>query len=237
MKNLLNQKKRNKCQCGKTKDPNGKCQCGKTKDPNGNCDRSHLNMKNALKSIVLIISILFSSISYAITITPENDKEINTKNSSVLWKGNKVTGSHEGTIKIKSGSLIFNKKKLIGGEFEIDMTSLVCTDLSGEYKGKLEGHLKSDDFFGVTKFPTSTLKIKKVKQKKGNTYECTAEITIKGKTEIIIFNTILNKNSAVAKIKIDRTKFDVKYGSGSFFKGLGDNMIYDEFDLNINLSF
>ena len=92
-------------------------------------------------------------------------------------------------------------------------------------------------FFGVTNFPTATLKIKKVKQKKVNTYECTAEIKIKGKTENIIFNTILNKNSAAANIKIDRTKFDVKYGSGSFFDGLGDNMIYDEFDLNINLSF
>lgn len=209
----------------------------KNKDPNGNCDGSHLDMKNALKSIVLIISILFSSISYAITITPKNDKEINTKNSTVLWKGNKVTGSHEGVIKIKSGLLKFNKEELIGGEFEIDMNSLVCTDLSGEYKGKLEGHLKSDDFFGVTKFPTATLKIKKVIKQKGNIYECTGDITIKGKTEVVQFNTTLNKNSATAKIKIDRTKFDVKYGSGSFFDGLGDNMIYDEFDLNINLSF
>lgn len=225
MKNLFDQQKRNKCQCGKTK------------NPNGNCDGSHLNMKNALKSIVLIISILFSSISYAITNSPKNDKEINTKNSSVLWKGEKVTGFHEGTIMINSGFLKFEKKKFIGGEFEIDMTSLVCTDLSGEYKGKLEGHLKADDFFGVSKFPISTLEITKAKHKKGNTYECTAAITIKGKTEIITFNTDINKDSAVAKIKIDRTKFDIKYGSGSFFKGLGDNMIYDEFDLNINLSF
>ena len=225
MKNLFNQQKRNKCQCGKTK------------NPNGNCDGSHLNMKNALKSIVLIISILFSSISHAITNSPKNDKEINTKNSSVLWKGEKVTGSHEGTIMINSGFLKFEKKKFIGGEFEIDMTSLVCTDLSGEYKGKLEGHLKADDFFGVSKFPISTLEITKTKHKKGNTYECTAAITIKGKTEIITFNTDINKDNAVAKIKIDRTKFDIKYGSGSFFKGLGDNMIYDEFDLNINLSF
>ena len=225
MKNLFDQKKRKKCQCGKTK------------NPNGNCDGSHLKMKNALKSIILIISILFSSISYAITNSPKNDKEINTKISSVSWKGEKVTGSHEGTIKIKSGFLKFEKKKLIGGEFEIDMTSLVCTDLSGEYKGKLEGHLKADDFFGVSKFPISTLEITKAKHKEGNTYECTAAITIKGKTEIITFNTDINKDSAVAKIKIDRTKFDIKYGSGSFFKGLGDNMIYDEFDLNINLSF
>ena len=225
MKNLFDQQKRNKCQCGKTK------------DSNGNCDGSHANKRIMLKSIVLILSILFSTLSNAITTTPKNDKEINTKNSSVSWKGNKVTGSHEGTIMIKSGFLKFNKNKLIGGEFQIDMTSLVCTDLSGEYKGKLEGHLKSDDFFGVTKFPTSTLKIKEVKHKKGNTYECIADITIKGKTEIITFNANLNKDSAVAKIKIDRTKFDVKYGSGSFFDGLGDNMIYDEFDLNINLSF
>ena len=92
-------------------------------------------------------------------------------------------------------------------------------------------------FFGVKKFPTSTLKIKKIKKQKGNFYKCTAEITIKGKTETIQFNTTLDKNSANAKITIDRTKFDVKYGSGSFFDGLGDNMIYDEFDLNINLSF
>ena len=111
------------------------------------------------------------------------------------------------------------------------------TDLSGEYKGKLEGHLKADDFFGVAKFPISTLEITKAKHKEGNTYECTAAITIKGKTEIITFNTDINKDNAVAKIKIDRTKFDIKYGSGSFFKGLGDNMIYDEFDLNITLSF
>ena len=159
MKNLFDQQKRNKCQCGKTK------------NPNGNCDGSHLNMKNALKSIVLIISILFSSISHAITNSPKNDKEINTKNSSVLWKGEKVTGSHEGTIMIKSGFLKFEKKKLIGGEFEIDMTSLVCTDLSGEYKGKLEGHLKADDFFGVSNFPISTLEITKAKHQKGNTYE------------------------------------------------------------------
>ena len=215
----------------------GKCQCGKTKNPNGNCDGSHANKYSRLKVFALTLSILFSSISYAITNSPKNDKEINTKNSSVSWKGEKVTGSHEGTIMIKSGFLKFEKKKLIGGEFEIDMTSLVCTDLSGEYKGKLEGHLKADDFFGVSKFPISTLEITKTKHKKGNTYECTAEITIKGKTEIITFNTDINIDSAVAKIKIDRTKFDIKYGSGSFFKGLGDNMIYDEFDLNINLSF
>ena len=205
----------------------GKCQCGKTKNPNGNCDGSHANKYSRLKVFALTLSILFSSISYAITNSPKNDKEINTKNSSVLWKGEKVTGSHEGTIMIKSGFLKFEKKKLIGGEFEIDMTSLVCTDLSGEYKGKLEGHLKADDFFGVSKFPISTLEITKAKHQKGNTYECTAAITIKGKTEIITFNTDINKDSAVAKIKIDRTKFDIKYGSGSFFKGLGDNMIYD----------
>ncbi len=215
----------------------GKCQCGKTKNPNGNCDGSHANKYSRLKVFALTLSILFSSISYAITITPKNDKEINIKKSSVLWKGNKVTGSHEGTIKIKSGFLKFEKKKFIGGEFEIDMNSLICTDLSGEYKGKLEGHLKDDDFFGVSKFPISTLEITKAKHQKGNIYECTAAITIKGKTEIITFNTDINKDTAVAKIKIDRTKFDIKYGSGSFFKGLGDNMIYDEFDLNINLSF
>ena len=191
-------------------------------------------MKNTIKTVTFAI---IAIVTLSFTTMETEKKDIKIKNSKVVWKGYKVTGSHEGTINIKSGSLSFNDGKLTGGECSIDMTTLVSTDLTGEYKGKLEGHLKADDFFGVSKFPISTLEITKAKHQKGNTYECTAAITIKGKTEIITFNTDINKDSAVAKIKIDRTKFDIKYGSGSFFKGLGDNMIYDEFDLNINLSF
>ena len=77
----------------------------------------------------------------------------------MVWKGYKVTGSHVGIITIKSGHLNFDKDILTGGSFEIDMSTITVTDLEGEYKGKLEGHLKSDDFFGVEKFPTATLQL------------------------------------------------------------------------------
>jgi len=214
-----------------------KCQCGKTKDPNGNCDGSHANTNRIIKSILFTLLIFAGSVFYANATSLVKENKIDVKESTVLWKGHKVTGSHEGEINVASGSLSFENKKLTGGEVIIDMNSLVCTDLTGEYKGKLEGHLKSDDFFSVSKFPRATLKIVKVSLVNENTYECMAELNIKGHTEEVFFKTTIKKNGALTKLKIDRTKFNVKYGSGSFFKGLGDNMIYDEFDLVINLSF
>ena len=87
---------------------------------------------------------------------------IDTEKSMITWKGYKVTGSHEGIISIKSGHLNFDKDILTGGNFEIDMSTIIVTDLEGEYKGNLEGHLKSDDFFGVTKFPSASLNFTKV---------------------------------------------------------------------------
>ena len=223
MKNLFDQQKRNKCQCGKTK------------DSNGNCDGSHANKRIMLKSIVLILSILFSTLSNAITITPKNDKEINIKNSSVSWKGEKVTGSHEGTIMIKSGFLKFEKKKLIGGEFEIDMTSLVCTDLSGEYKGKLEGHLKADDFFGVASYPEATLTIKEINAQDNGNYSVVGDFTIKGITQSVPFTIKSTADTFVADVTIDRSKHNVRYGSGSFFDNLGNKAISDDFKLTVTL--
>ncbi len=162
---------------------------------------------------------------------------INVTNSKIIWKGYKVSGSHEGTLSLQSGSLIFNDTQLTGGEFTIDMTTISCTDLSGEYKGKLEGHLKSDDFFGVEKYPTSKLVITKAKQTSKNAYEITADLTIKDITKSIKFDASIYGKKATANLKIDRTDFNVKYGSGSFFDDLKDNMIYDEMDLVIDLEF
>ena len=130
-----------------------------------------------------------------------------------------------------------SEENLKGGEFVIDMSSLACTDLNGEYKGKLEGHLKSDDFFGVEKYPTSNLNITKVKSTGKNSYKITADLTIKGITKSIKFDASIYGKKATANLKVDRTQFNVKYGSGSFFDGLKDNMIYDEFDLVIDIEF
>ena len=100
----------------------------------------------------------------------------------------------------------------------------------------MEGHLKSDDFFGVKNYPTATLLINKA-TKKGNTYEVSGDITIKGTTHPIIFELEMGTTAATANLKIDRTKFGLRYGSGSFSDDLGDKAISDKFTLDVNLKF
>lgn len=189
-------------------------------------------MKHFILSVVALV--LFQSFTIS---TNPNAQKVEVKSSKIVWKGYKVVGSHEGTLDLKSGSLSFDNEQLIGGEFVIDMSSLICTDLSGEYKGKLEGHLKSGDFFDVDKFPSSSLNFTAVTSSGKNSYDIAANLTIKGITKPISFKASVYGNKATANIKVDRTKFNVKYGSGSFFEGLKDNMIYDEFDLVIDLEF
>ena len=192
-------------------------------------------MKSIIKTLALVTLVVFFTLSF--TTVDGDKKEIKKENSKVVWKGYKVTGSHEGTIAIKTGSLTFEADKLIGGEFEIDMTTISATDLEGNWKSKLDGHLKSDDFFGVAKFPSASLNFTNVESTGKNSYKVTGDITIKGKTEPISFDLSVYGSKANASLKIDRTKFDVRYGSTSFFDGLKDKAIYDEFDLVVDLEF
>ncbi|SFD55926.1 YceI-like domain-containing protein [Algibacter lectus] len=192
-------------------------------------------MKNSMKNIALVAFVALFTFSF--TTIEKDKKEIKTESSKVVWKGYKVTGSHEGTIDIKSGALDFDGDKLIGGNITIDMTTLVSTDLEGEYKGKLEGHLKSDDFFGVDTHNTSTLEFTEVKASGKNSYDVTGKLTIKGKTNSVKFTISIYGNKATANLKVDRTKYGVKYGSASFFDDLKDKAIYDEFDLVADLEF
>ena len=209
-----------------------KCRCGKTKNPNGNCDGSHTNPRSTFfKTTVALLAILLSVTFQSFT-TNDNVK---VKKSTVEWKGEKVVGSHEGTISLKSANLIYEKKNLKGGNFVMDMSTIVCTDLSGDYKNNLEGHLKSDDFFGVEKFPTASLNIKKVAKIKSDKYKISAKLTIKGMSKTIEFTAVEKNNSLNATIKIDRTDFNINYGSGSFFDNLGDKMIYDKFEIKVSL--
>jgi len=192
-------------------------------------------MKNRVQTI--IVALIIATVTFAFTTIEDGKKEIKIETSKVTWKGYKVTGSHQGVIAIKEGQLTFKDEKLVGGEFTIDMSSIENTDMEGEYKAKLEGHLKSDDFFGVEKFPTAILVFKKVKSTGKNSYEVTADLTIKDKTNPVTFDISIYGNKATANIKIDRTKFDVRYGSTSFFDDLQDKAIYDEFDLISDLEF
>lgn len=188
-----------------------------------------------MKNLKLIAIAILTTLS-ATTMVAQT-KSIIVEKSKIHWLGKKVTGQHEGTITFKEGALVFKKNKLKGGSFVVDMPTMTATDLQGEYLGKLNGHLKSDDFFGTEKFPTSKLVFKTIADKGNNVYKVTADLTIKGVTNPVAFDMVVNGNTAKTDLKIDRTKYGIKYGSGSFFDNLGDKTIYDEFELNVSLMF
>jgi polyisoprenoid-binding protein YceI len=187
-------------------------------------------MKN-LKSIALAF------VAFATLTVSAQTKKIDASKSTIEWVGKKVTGQHNGTVNFKDGAVVLKKNKLVGGSFTVDMTSINTTDLSGEYQGKLNGHLKNDDFFGTTKFPTATLVIKKIGAKATNVYTATADLTIKGITKPVTFDIAVNGNTATTTFNVDRTKYDIKYGSKSFFESIGDKAISDEFELKVSLKF
>lgn len=189
-----------------------------------------MQIKNLIFAAFMMVS--FSMVSQG------DASRLNTEESTISWVGKKVTGQHNGTIGIKSGELVMDGEKLKGGSFVIDMTTIAVTDLkAGQGKEKLEGHLNSDDFFGVKTYPEAMIKISKVMGLGKGQYKVLADITIKGKTQEISFDAMVNEGRATAEITIDRSKFDVKYGSGSFFDNLGDNLIYDDFMLTVNLAY
>lgn len=164
-------------------------------------------------------------------------KEVITNKSSVKWLAKKVTGSHEGNVSISDAHLHFENDILTGGNITINMNSINCTDLEGEPKKQLEGHLLSDDFFGTKFYPTAELEIIKADKISSELYKISASIVIKGVKQDISFNATIKNGIAKADLVIDRSKFNVKYGSGTFFDNLGDKMIYDEFNLYVVIAY
>ncbi|SHF79326.1 Polyisoprenoid-binding protein YceI [Mariniphaga anaerophila] len=165
---------------------------------------------------------------------------VDKSKSTVKWNGKKVTGEHYGTINLKSGTLEVADKMIKSGTFKMDMTSIVCVDITSESTNqKLVGHLKSDDFFSVEKHPVSTLVLKKVKSKSGKVHTFSGDLTIKGITHPVTFDAEVALQDetlqAKGKIEVDRTLYDIRYGSGKFFDSLGDNMIHDTFTLDFDV--
>ncbi len=188
-------------------------------------------MKN-LKAIALAIVVVLSTVSVS-----AQNKKIDASKSSINWLAKKVTGQHNGTVNLKEGVLIFKGKKLVGGSFTADMTSLTDIDLTGEWLGKLNGHLKSEAFFNTAKFTTATLIFKTVTAKGTDAYTVTGDLTIKEITKPVTFELATTATTATTKLMIDRTKYDIKYGSKSFFESIGDKAIDNEFELTVALKF
>lgn len=196
-------------------------------------------MKKAIFGAAAIGMILFS----AFTTKHSEVFNADTKLSSLEWFAEKVTGKHNGVLVLSAGT-ITNDHGNLSAVFEMDMTTIATKDMTGEYAAKLDKHLKSDDFFSTEKFPkskfvsTSIVAIPNAKPGE-NTHTVKGNLTIKDKTNEITFGAVIKgepgKIACVGTAVVDRSKYDVKYGSKSFFPEIGDKMIYDEFKVKFNV--
>lgn len=178
-------------------------------------------------------------LAMAFTTAKTVEYKLDNSKSKVTWIGKKVTGEHTGNINVSDGTLITDGTNVTGGTFNIDMTSITCTDLKDGMDQKLVGHLKSDDFFSVDKHPKSTLVIKSVSAAGNDKYNIKGDLTIKGITHPIEFPAFIKVSkkliAAKAEITVDRTKYDIKYRSKNFVENIGDKAIDDNFILNVDL--
>ena len=185
--------------------------------------------------IVMVLMLL----GFSVTVNAA-EYVVDKATSKVKWEAKKVTGKHDGSISLENGLVSVTNNKISGGTFVIDMKSMVNEDITdADMNKKLMGHLSSDDFFSIEKFPESKMVIKKTTLVSGDEYRFLADLTIKGITNPVEFNAkvmlIGDKLNAEGVITVNRTLYGIKYGSGSFFQGLGDKVIYDDFTLAFNV--
>ncbi len=187
-----------------------------------------------MKAIKIIITLLLSVIMIGLLCA--QDYKVDIGKSTLKWTGKKVAGSHTGHIKLLSGKLSIKKNMVEKGSFTIDMKSITNDDLKNQdLNKKLVNHLKSDDFFSVNRHPTAKLILSGSGSLVNKEVDVLGNLTIKGKTHPISFKGNKNGNIITATLVVDRAKYDVRYGSGSFFENLGDKLIYDDFTIEVKL--
>lgn len=160
--------------------------------------------------------------------------------STFGWHAEKVIGAHDGFININRGEFSVKDGKIESGRFSIDMNSITNTDLTGSFNEMLVNDLKSSNFFDSEKFPISTFEITKTEQSTDGSTKITGNLTIKDIKREIEFNTQItfteNTATATAEFQIDRTLWDIRYRSGSFFENIGDKAVDDLFTVKLNLT-
>lgn len=183
-----------------------------------------------IKNIILVILFISAGILNAQEYTVDASK------SKLMWKGKKISSEHYGNIELKSGTIKIIDDKIETGDFIIDMTSITNKDLTdAEYNKKLVGHLKSDDFFSVSKFPTASLKITESSTFTNDECVAEADLTIKGITNKVKFTVKRDGKVLSALVTFDRSKYDVRYGSNAFFDNLGDKAIDNNITLDVRV--
>lgn len=165
----------------------------------------------------------------------EDVYKVDAANSSIGWSAKKVGGGHTGTVKITEGSLVYNGKSLQKGVFLMDMSSITSDN------ARVTTHLKSPDFFSAEKNPISKFEITKVSAAGKERVNISGNLTIKGITHPLTFPATVKQGkdvvvAAASGIRVDRTKYDIKFRSKTFFGDIGDKAIDDEFELSINLT-
>ena len=161
---------------------------------------------------------------------------INPDLSIIVWTGREVTTSkHFGNIYFASGQFELKSGLISSGEFVVDMTTIDNQDLPEERRPRLEAHLKSDDFFSVESHPTALLSILSSESLADGKWLVSGELTIKTFTHPVEFEMLNSNDGWKANLVFDRSKYEVKFRSGSFFENLGDKLIYDDIELAINL--
>jgi polyisoprenoid-binding protein YceI len=207
-------------------------------------------MKKIILSLVLVASVLTGcksekkdkvttadAVKVAVTTDLNN---VDVASSVITWKGTKPTGAHDGTIMLQEGSLNLEAGKLTGGTFVIEMSSIKNLDLDAEGAAKIVGHLSSPDFFDVATYATSKFVITSVVEAEGK-LAVTGNLTVKDITKsITIPATLLSVGNVTTfksdKFNIDRTEFNIKYASKTFFDNLKDKFIDDAIELSFTVN-
>ncbi len=195
-----------------------------------------------MKTLTSIFATVWTILAVAAPLTAEASVYVaDSEKSTINWMGEKITGKHNGKLKLRKGSVKMKGDSILSANFELDMQSITVSDIKDpKYNKKLTDHLKNDDFFSTDAHPVAKFDLNEIKPQKGGALQAFGDLTIKGIKKPISFPVKVVKRGASyvmsGKAIVDRTKYDIKYKSGKFFPNLGDKVIKDNFEVSFSIN-